>query len=475
MESNLVQAVVAVLAVLLISMQCGRALWYVMWRPYAVAWWFRQQGIQGPPYKILFGSLPEIRRLLISGRANALDAGCHNYASLVQPFFQKWASDYGKTFLYWLGPIPAICSTDMTIVKQVLGDRTHLFQKDYLNPKFEIILGKGLIFVNGDDWKRHRRVVHPVFNQEKLVSMSAMASECAQQMMERWFAKIKNGNDHQAETDMLGDFDELTLTVIARVIYGENNQDARDIFQLLQEVRDLTISSFLDPPIPWFRYLPTRRNRRSRQLDNFVTSKIRRLIHERLARKDTEGGYGDDVLGVTVKAWSESGTLSVQEIIGECKTFLAAGQDTGANLLTWAMFLLSSYPEWQEKVREEVLRECPDSIEVHSVEAMGKLKLLNMTLLETLRLYNPVPFLLRKTAKDTILADIRVPKGTTITIPIAMLHRDEDIWGADANAFNPMRFESVASRAHPNALLSFSLNRLHHHSAGNDLVQDGFC
>ncbi|KAK1696593.1 hypothetical protein QYE76_013290 [Lolium multiflorum] len=275
-------------------------------------------------------------------------------------------------------------------------------------------------------------------------------------MMERWFAKIKNGNDHQAETDMLCDFDELTLTVIARVIYGENNQDARDIFQLLQEVRALTISSFLDPPIPWFRYLPTRRNRRSRQLDNFVTSKIRRLIHERLAKKDTEGGYGDDVLGVTVKAWSEAGTLSVQEIIGECKTFLAAGQDTSANLLTWAIFLLSSYPEWQEKVREEVLRECPDSIEVHSVEAMGKLKLLNMTLLETLRLYNPVPFLLRKTAKDTILADIRVPKGTTITIPIAMLHRDEDIWGADANAFNPMRFENVAWRAHPNALLSFS-------------------
>jgi PHYB activation tagged suppressor 1 len=78
-----------------------------------------------------------------------------------------------------------------------------------------------------------------------------------------------------------------------------------------------------------------------------------------------------------------------------------------------------------------------------------------MTLLETLRLYNPVPFLLRKTAKDTILADIRVPKGTAITIPIAMLHRDKDVWGADANEFNPMRFENVSSGA-ANALLSFS-------------------
>lgn len=56
----------------------------------------------------------------------------------------------------------------MELVKQVLADRTDLFQKDYLNPRLEIILGTGVIFANGDDWKRHRKVVHPVFNQEKL-------------------------------------------------------------------------------------------------------------------------------------------------------------------------------------------------------------------------------------------------------------------------------------------------------------------
>uniref|UniRef100_A0ACD6AF04 Uncharacterized protein n=1 Tax=Avena sativa TaxID=4498 RepID=A0ACD6AF04_AVESA len=458
MEADLVQAVVAAITVLLVSWQCGMALWYFVWRPYAVSRWFRRQGIEGPPYKLVVGSLAECRRLLIFGRANALDAGCHNYVSLVQPFFQKWASDYGKTFLYWLGPIPAICSTDMELVKQVLGDRTYLFQKDYLTPKFEIILGKGLVLVNGDDWKRHRRVVHSVFNQEKLVSMSAIASEYTQQMMERWFAKIKKGNDHQLETDIVCDFDELTLRVIARLIYGKNYEDAWEILHLLREVRELTISFFLDPPIPWFRYLPTRRNGRSRQLDKLVRSKIMRLIQQRVAKKDAEGGYGEDVLGLTVQAWSEDGTLSIEEIIGECKTFLAAGQDTSANLLTWAMFLLSSYPKWQEKVREEVLRECPNINEVPDIDALGKLKLLNMTLLETLRLYNPVAFLLRKTGRDTILTNIRIPKGTTIAIPIAMLHRDRNVWGADADEFNPMRFQNGVSRAanQPNALLSFS-------------------
>ena len=56
----------------------------------------------------------------------------------------------------------------MELVKEVLSDRTSLYQKDYMNPSLEVIFGKGLILTNGDVWKRHRKVVHPVFNQGKL-------------------------------------------------------------------------------------------------------------------------------------------------------------------------------------------------------------------------------------------------------------------------------------------------------------------
>jgi cytochrome P450 len=56
----------------------------------------------------------------------------------------------------------------MALVKEVLAERTGLFLKDYMNPSLEVILGKGLILLDGDDWRRHRRVIHPVFNQGKL-------------------------------------------------------------------------------------------------------------------------------------------------------------------------------------------------------------------------------------------------------------------------------------------------------------------
>lgn len=95
-------------------------------------------------------------------------------------------------------------------------------------------------------------------------------------------------------------------------------------------------------------------------------------------------------------------------------------------------------------VREEVARECP-AHRPPTVDALGKLKLLNMLLLETLRLYCPITFIQRKTSSGTILANIEVPKGTIMSIPLLMLHRDKEVWGPDADEFNPMRFQNGVS------------------------------
>jgi PHYB activation tagged suppressor 1 len=81
-----------------------------------------------------------------------------------------------------------------------------------------------------------------------------------------------------------------------------------------------------------------------------------------------------------------------------------------------------------------------------------------MVLYETLRLYGAVTIMARKAAADTELGGVRIPKGTVTMIPIAMMHRDEEVWGADAGEFNPDRFRNGVGRAakHPSAMLAFS-------------------
>ncbi|XBH97430.1 hypothetical protein VPH35_127104 [Triticum aestivum] len=238
---------------LVISRYYAMALWHLVWRPYAVTRSLGRQGIRGPPYTFAVGSLGECKRMIVAGRAKPLHAGCHDYTSLVQPFFQKCTSDYGKTFLFWLGPIPSICSTDIELVKEVLADRTNLFQKDYLNPSLEVFFGKGLVLANGDDWKRQRKVVHPVFKQEKLKSVSALASKGAQKMMEEWSAKIQMSNTYKTKIHMRSYSEKLALGVIEGVIFGQKTKESGEVFVALKELEKLAVQALLAPPIPGFR------------------------------------------------------------------------------------------------------------------------------------------------------------------------------------------------------------------------------
>ncbi|KAL6878368.1 hypothetical protein ACP4OV_012538 [Aristida adscensionis] len=191
------------------------------------------------------------------------------------------------------------------------------------------------------------------------------------------------------------------------------------------------------------------------------------IMQARVAAKDAKDGdgYRDDLVSLLLDAWSSerqgsSETLSTQEVIDEFKTFVGAGQETTATLLVWAMFLLSVHPHWQEKVREEILRECPGG-ELPNVDVLGKFKLYFTWFCSRHQgCTPPIVIIQRRTGSDVVLAgSISVAKGTVISIPIGMLHRDKEIWGPDADDFNPARFENGVSRAAKDskALLSFSL------------------
>jgi hypothetical protein len=75
------------------------ALWRrLVWQPRAVARSFARQGIRGPPYSFLAGSLPEVKRLARASRRRVphLDVGCHDIMPILLPPFHRWVVEYGN-------------------------------------------------------------------------------------------------------------------------------------------------------------------------------------------------------------------------------------------------------------------------------------------------------------------------------------------------------------------------------------------
>ncbi|KAI5015275.1 hypothetical protein ZWY2020_056665 [Hordeum vulgare] len=80
----------------------------------------------------------------------------------------------GRTFPYWFGARPSLCVADVNVVKQVLPNRSGMYPKNIWNPHIARLLSKGLVLADGDDSKRHHKVVHPAFNKRSGRSTSSV-------------------------------------------------------------------------------------------------------------------------------------------------------------------------------------------------------------------------------------------------------------------------------------------------------------
>uniref|UniRef100_A0A0D9YDX9 Cytochrome P450 n=1 Tax=Oryza glumipatula TaxID=40148 RepID=A0A0D9YDX9_9ORYZ len=111
--------------------------------------------------------------------SDVLDRRCHDVVPRVLPHYHAWMLRYSKVFVSWTGPFPALCVGDYAMVKEILADRTGLYAKPDPGVSILALFGNGLAFINGDDWARHRRIVHSVFAMDKLKMMTKTMAEYA--------------------------------------------------------------------------------------------------------------------------------------------------------------------------------------------------------------------------------------------------------------------------------------------------------
>ncbi|XP_045506944.1 cytochrome P450 4C1-like [Colias croceus] len=146
------------------------------------------------------------------------------------------------------------------------------------------------------------------------------------------------------------------------------------------------------------------------------------------------------------------------ELREEVLTFIVAATDTSAVSICFTLKLLAKYPEIQQRVYEEIYSIFGDSERLLEKDDLPKLQYLERVIKETIRLFPPVPFIIRTATEDFPLnKDITIPKGAGVTVSMYGLHRNPHVWGLDAECFDPDRFLPERTKGmHPCAYIPFS-------------------
>ncbi|KAI5057756.1 hypothetical protein GOP47_0027771 [Adiantum capillus-veneris] len=439
------------------SSQHRQVLRLVLWDPWTIKKSFEKQGVKCLPYTPLLGNLREISRVSEEARGISLPLLPHKSILRIAPHLELWKRTYGDVFVFWLGFKAVLPVSDPEHVKEILSNKFGHFKKLTLRPDAKDLGGEAVGNLEGERWAQHRRIVSPAFFVEKLKLMTPTMIACIQATLDKWESEL-DGHATK-EIDVHEEFKVLTADIIAHTAFGSSYKEGMQVFKLQQKQQVIVAKRLRSIYIPGLRYLPTPSNRYAWRLNKEILSNLEHVIKSRESDHSA-----DDLLGILMAANRKelSGTqkklsLTMKEIVDECKTFFFAGHETTASLMTWATMLLAINPEWQERAREEVL--CVLNKEPLTYNLLHSLKIVGMVLNESLRLYPPGSLIIRETKKKMILGSLSIPANTLLMIPIISLQCDPKYWGKDASDFNPQRFvDGVGSACEtPSAFLPFSM------------------
>lgn len=212
----------------------------------------------------------------------------------------------------------------------------------------------------------------------------------------------------------------------------------RDIFEPSGQARIMGLLSFFLPGL-LLRALPVKRNDTIRQAAATIRRICRDIIHETKARMNSEKKRTTkDIVSVAI----ESGAFSDEGLVHQMMTFLAAGHETTATAMTWAIYELCRQPSLQTRLREEVRANLLtlNNPEFDLSGSPDKLPFLHAVCNEVLRTHPPVGITVREAAVNTSILGTHIPAGTKVIIAPTAINMSTHLWGPDAKSFKPERW-----------------------------------
>jgi cytochrome P450 len=319
-------------------------------------------------------------------------------------------------------------------IRRVLLENATNYRKDSLQRRvLSAGLGEGLLSAEGIQWRAQRRTVAALFARRTITQFAPAMMDAANALVERWRQRC------DATLDVAAEMARLTLDVLERTIFSEgfgcNAEEARRaMVTYFNTVGRIDPLDLLGMP----NWIPRINHLRVRSTLRFFEQSIEDLIAARRRRlAERADGSPNDILVLLLAALDpDTGErMSEAEVKSNILTFIMAGHETTANLLSWSLFLLSQSDDWRQRVRAEAEHEINGSV----TDLAERLPATRAVIEEAARLYPPIAAISRVAIDADELAGEKVPAGTLVVISPYVLHRHRLLW-PDPDLFEPSRF-----------------------------------
>ncbi|MFA3915771.1 cytochrome P450 [Ruegeria hyattellae] len=319
------------------------------------------------------------------------------------------------------------------LVTRVLKECPEEFPKsDRIGEGLRPLLGNSVFLTNGETWKRQRRIIDPAFEGGRLRDTFPAMQAAARAAAERLEGQIGQVTEIEALTSHAA-ADVIFRTLFSIPIENEVAAEVFDRFRAFQRAQPiLNLAAFA--PLP--RWLPRFHSRATRRNAARIRALITRLTSERM--RAIEAGSAPDDLATKIMTTRDPQTgdrFDTEEMVDQVAIFFLAGHETSASALAWALYVLALYPDWQDKVADEAQALEPDA----DFNALSRLKISRDVFREALRLYPPVPMMVREATCPHQFRDRDVPTGAQVVISPWHLHRQSRIWD-NPDGFDPARW-----------------------------------
>ncbi|XP_055605427.1 probable cytochrome P450 313a4 [Uranotaenia lowii] len=359
----------------------------------------------------------------------------------------------------WLGPTLFVKfdqPEDFQVLLNSPNCLDRLFVYDFVNIKRGI-----LTTTDVNHWHRVRKAVNQTFSPAVMNQLTPTFNKTGRKLIEKFDTFSGQGLSNVGNLLKIFAFESMCKSVMlfTEEEYSKfsSSTDVSKFFDEIHEYFDLVDKRFCAPWVypDWCYNLTLNGINFNRVLTSLrnSTSKITDTLKAKKLQRSSAPTYAEKILSLT-----QDGQLPPEDFPDHIDTMLVAGVETSGTIIQEFLLMVAIYQDVQERLHQEIQSVCPLNPEENITQQhLANMPYLEMVLKEVLRLFPITVGTGRFVTDDINLNSCVIPKGANIYLSFFKIHRDPQLWGPDADQFNPDRFLPEQSfRRHPYAYVPYA-------------------